>query len=73
MNVAPSSEIETSLTPGARSLLAEIRTATDAGHAYPDPPAGDARNEDAEELTAEGLIEPVAPADGGGWLAVAPE
>jgi len=62
-----------SVTPAARALFAEICAATKSGRAFPDFPIGDARNNDVEELAAELLIEPVAPENGGGWLAAASE
>lgn len=57
-----------SVTPAARSLLGEIQAATNAGHAYPDLPTSDPRNEALDDLLAELLIES---ADGVGWRAVA--
>jgi hypothetical protein len=63
-------EFETSLTPTALALLAEVRAATDAGRVFLDFAGGDPRNDDVEELAAELLIEPTEPAYGGGWRAV---
>jgi hypothetical protein len=68
-----STSFEGNLTPSARALLGEIQAATAAGRAFPDSPNGDPRGDDIEELATENLIEPVDPADGGGWRAVAPE
>jgi hypothetical protein len=69
-NASPS---ELEITPAARALLVEVQAATYAGRTFPDFPIGDPRGEDVEELATELLIEPVDPAEGGGWRSVESE